>query len=68
MKRILGRLSHYVRYVKIGALSFCDLLLNIDHLPEISKYFELLSAQVSYPDFRVPKVVQSTLHSVNVRI
>ena len=33
------------------------LVLNIDDLAEISRFFELLSAQVSYPGFRIPKIV-----------
>ena len=33
------------------------LVSNIAYLPEISGFFELLSAQVSYHGFRVPKVV-----------
>ena len=39
------------------ARSICDLVLSIDYLPEISRFLELLSAQVSYHGFRVPKVV-----------
>ena len=40
-----------------GAVSICDLVLNIDYLAEISRFFELLSAQVFYPGFRVAKIV-----------
>ena len=69
-RRLMQTLRHATSFRLIndtirGAPSLCDLVSNIDDLPEISRFFELLSAQVSYPDFRVPKVVQSTLHSVN---
>ena len=41
-------------------------MLNIDDLAKISRFFELLSAQVSYPDFRVRKILSALQACVGI--
>ena len=58
MELLRGKFLARLRAKKIaGAPSLCDLASNIDDFAEISRFFELLSAQVSYPGIRIPQVV-----------
>ena len=48
-KKGFSQRNHYVERFS-GAISICDLVLNIAYFPEISRFFERLSAQVPFQE------------------